>query len=158
MIEIFTDGSTRPTNPGPSGYGIAWYQDGDPFMEQSGFLGNDLTNNIAEYVALIVALKSLHEFQDTNVIIRSDSMLVVKQVSGLWRVKQPHLRGLYEEAIKLRTAHQKVDRYITLKHVKAHVGIAGNERADYLASKAVLNRTLCSKWILDLVSEVREAA
>ncbi|KKN86809.1 hypothetical protein LCGC14_0263680 [marine sediment metagenome] len=158
MIEIFTDGSTRPTNPGPSGYGIAWYQDGKSFMEQSGFLGDDLTNNIAEYVALIVALKSLHEFQDMNVVIRSDSMLVVKQVSGLWRVKQPHLRGLYEEAIKLRTAHQKVGRYITLKHVKAHVGIAGNERADDLALKAVLNRTLCSKWILDLVSEVREAA
>lgn len=102
-IKIFFDGGARPTNPG-NGYG-SYQIASEPInrtvsRREFGWM----TNNMAEYQALIEALKWLihhTEEMDTHLQIYSDSKLVVMQVQGSWKGKVAHLKELREEALHL---------------------------------------------------------
>jgi ribonuclease HI len=130
-ITIFFDGGSRG-NPGPAAIGAVVL---DPsttpptrLAAVSEYIGST-TNNVAEYRALIAGLEAAREFAARQVIIRGDSMLVLKQVEGAWRVKQPHLRPLLDEVRALLVPYEHVD----LGHVRREQ----NADADLLVNAAL---------------------
>src|SRR5271165_4910206 len=94
------DGGARG-NPGPAGYGVA-IQDasGHTVAELSEYLGHR-TNNYAEYQGLLAALRYATENQIKALKVISDSELMVRQMKGVYKVRHPELRKLYEQAQRL---------------------------------------------------------
>ncbi|QDU71888.1 ribonuclease HI family protein [Mucisphaera calidilacus] len=126
-----TDGGSRG-NPGPAGAGIVLTDpDSTPLAELGIYLGR-CTNNVAEYRGLLRGLEVAAEMGITDLTIRIDSELIVKQIRREYRVKSPDLKPLYEQAIeKLETfASWDID----------HVRRSGNQRADELANMAMDQR------------------
>jgi ribonuclease HI len=130
-IRIFCDGGSRG-NPGPAAIGALVYDGStDPptrLATVSERIG-ETTNNVAEYRALIAALEAAREFGGRRVEVRADSMLVVEQLRGTWKVKQAHLRPLVDEARALLAAYDEVDL--------AHVRREQNAEADALVNAAL---------------------
>jgi ribonuclease H / adenosylcobalamin/alpha-ribazole phosphatase len=87
------------------------------------------TNNVAEYTAAIRGLTIAEELGASEVLVRSDSKLLIEQLSGRWRVKNPTLIRLHEEARRLLRAFEAV----RLEHVARE----RNRRADALANRGV---------------------
>jgi ribonuclease HI len=92
MLLIFTDGASLG-NPGPMGIGVVIYRDGVRVEELSEYIG-DGTNNVAEYTAVIKALETVHSMGELEAHIKSDSQLLVRQLNGEYKVKDPKLRPL----------------------------------------------------------------
>ena len=130
-ILIYCDGGSRG-NPGPSAIGAVVLDPSTdpprPLAAVSERIGVT-TNNVAEYRALIAGLDAAAPFGARRVRIRADSKLVVEQVKGTWKVKQPHLRPLLEEVRKLLAGYDDVD----LQHVPR----AENTEADALVNAAL---------------------
>src|SRR5687768_18025364 len=96
-ITIRFDGGSRG-NPGPAGIGVVLSaQDGTPIVTLGRFIGRT-TNNVAEYKALITALEEAKKLGAKKVVIRGDSELIIKQMTGVYRVKNPDMKQLYDEA------------------------------------------------------------
>ncbi|MCL5671904.1 MAG: ribonuclease HI family protein [Nitrososphaerota archaeon] len=94
---MYVDGLAEPRNPGTGTYGYLIYDGAKKLAEGSGLAGYDVTSNYAEYTALVEALKKLKELALTgDVIVRSDSRLVVGQMSEGWKVKG----GMYLDKLK----------------------------------------------------------
>ena len=128
MIVAYIDGGARG-NPGPAGYGVRIEnRDGTLRHELSGALGV-ATNNVAEYHGLLAALRYVVEHGYRQVVLRSDSELLVKQMQGQYRVMHPALQVLYRQAQELMS---HVDR-VTFEHVPR----AQNAEADRLANLAM---------------------
>jgi ribonuclease HI len=91
-VVIYTDGGARG-NPGPAGAGVV-IQDGAKTYELKKFLGERQTNNWAEYEAVVLALTEAKKKKLTGrpLEIRMDSQLVVEQLSGNWKIKEPNLK------------------------------------------------------------------
>jgi len=125
LITAYIDGGARG-NPGPAGYGV-YIQgpDGEPLQELHGGLGI-ATNNVAEYNGLLAALRWAKEHGHTTVHIRADSLLVVEQMRGRFKVKHPGLQPLHAKATLL--AHE-VGR-VTFEHVRREL----NKDADRLSN------------------------
>ena len=125
MIVAYIDGGARG-NPGPAGYGV-YIQgpDGAPLEELYGGLGI-ATNNVAEYNGLLAALRWAKEHGHTTVHIKADSLLVVEQMRGRFKVKHPGLQPLHAKATLL--AHD-VGR-VTFEHVRREL----NQDADRLSN------------------------
>jgi ribonuclease HI len=87
------------------------------------------TNNVAEYRALIAGLEAAAPFGAKRVRVRADSLLVIRQVAGQFRVKQAHLRPLYERTRELLQQYDDVD----LQHVPREQ----NTDADALVNAAL---------------------
>jgi len=122
------DGGARG-NPGPAGYGVA-IEDaaGRPVAELSEYLGHH-TNNYAEYQGLLAALRYAAEKQITALKVVSDSELMVRQMKGIYKVRHPELRKLYDQA------QQLVRR---LEHFEIrHALRENNKAADRLANEAI---------------------
>ncbi|MGD0779179.1 MAG: ribonuclease HI family protein [Dehalococcoidales bacterium] len=99
-VTIYTDGAARG-NPGPAAIGIAIQdQAGSTIATISRRLGIT-TNNQAEYQAIIAALEKATSLGAKNVILKSDSELVVKQINGLYKIKKTALRPLYQQVVQL---------------------------------------------------------
>ena len=97
MIVAYIDGGARG-NPGPAGYGVRIQSaDGTVLDELHGALGI-ATNNVAEYNGLLAALRWALENNVSRVQIRADSELLVKQMRGEYKVKNPGLQPLYVRA------------------------------------------------------------
>ncbi|OHB70110.1 MAG: hypothetical protein A2W23_06715 [Planctomycetes bacterium RBG_16_43_13] len=145
-IEVFIDGASRG-NPGLSSAAVVIKQGNEVILEQGYFLSNT-TNNVAEYTALIKALELLDVLVNdshssirlnaikpikwSNVAIRinSDSELLVKQMSGEYRVKDSNLKLLFEKARRYMRLFKKME----LRHIPREQ----NKEADNLANR-VLN-------------------
>jgi ribonuclease HI len=99
MFKIFTDGGSRG-NPGKSAAGgVIYSPDGTILAEVSQYLGDNKTNNNAEYQGLILTLeKFLTLGLSGPCTVHLDSLLVVNQVLGLWKVNAPDLIPLHEKA------------------------------------------------------------
>src|SRR4051812_14605137 len=125
------DGGPR-RNPGPAGIGVTLTDErGTPVYELSEFLGV-CTNNIAEYTALVRGLTAAKALGAGKVTVRSDSELLVRQINGVYRVKNPGIKPLYQQAVDLMRA---------IGDVKvSHVYREGNSRADELANLAMDSR------------------
>ena len=121
------DGGSRG-NPGPAGYGVRVEQPDGTIVELKEFLGT-CTNNVAEYSGLLAALRWAAERGVSQLRIRSDSELLIKQMRGEYRVKNPGLQPLYEEA---RALARTIGR-VTFEHVRREF----NTDADRLANEAI---------------------
>ncbi|HEY7191514.1 MAG TPA: ribonuclease HI family protein [Vicinamibacterales bacterium] len=121
------DGGSRG-NPGPAGYGVRIEQSDGTILELKEFLGS-CTNNVAEYSGLLAALRWGAEHGVSELRIRSDSELLVKQMRGEYRVKNPGLLPLYEEA---RGLIRTIGR-VTFEHIRREF----NKDADRLANEAM---------------------
>lgn len=96
-VHAFTDGASRG-NPGESGIGIVMKdEEGNVLATKFGYIGK-ATNNIAEYTALITCLRLAHEKNYRSLIVHSDSELLIRQMQGKYRVKEPRLKQFVEEA------------------------------------------------------------
>lgn len=135
MREAYVDGACRGGNPGFTSCAWVVYDSKLPDQEwaQSQYLGPERrTNNYAEYQSLILLLEFLYKNSMRNVMIYSDSELIVNQTLGNWQINQPDLKVLATKCYGLLTQGCHV-----LKHVKGHSGIKGNERADQLCNQVL---------------------
>ncbi|HTY14537.1 MAG TPA: ribonuclease HI family protein [Methanoregulaceae archaeon] len=128
-VTSFTDGASRG-NPGPSACAFVICSGEDLVHEEGSFIGT-ATNNIAEYHAVIHCLLWLTGTMHGRVEIVSDSELVMRQITGAYSVKQPHLRKLYDDVKHLELSFLSV----TYRAVpRDHPGI---HRADELCNLAL---------------------
>jgi len=98
MIEVYTDGRAEP-NPGIGTYGFVVYENGVRTLSQRGVAGSEVTNNFAEYTCLVKALEELADRRAEQIVVFSDSKLLVGQMKGEWKFK----KGAYvEEYLKAR--------------------------------------------------------
>lgn len=126
-LKIYSDGACRG-NPGPSAiaYVILDYE-GKVLKEHSEYVGMG-TNNQAEYRALILALESAVDFGN-DAVCHSDSVLVVKQMNGEWKVKHHNIIPLWREVVTLKENFQKVS-FVHVPRTDKYI-----ERTDKLANQ-----------------------
>lgn len=134
-ITINTDGGARG-NPGPAAIGITAQDNGNILFEIAEYIG-ETTNNVAEYTAVIHALDHLkeHTLSADEVSFILDSELIVRQILGIYRVKEPHLQTLVAKVRQL-VADLKTNGgigQITFSHVKRNQ----NRRADQLVNQSL---------------------
>ncbi|MEM2225867.1 MAG: ribonuclease HI family protein [Candidatus Bathyarchaeia archaeon] len=110
MLEVFIDGLAEPTNPGIGTFGFVIYKDGKRVKEAHGFVGERVSNNFSEYHALCEALRWILErgWQGEEVIVKSDSLLLVNQMSGRWRVRGGLYAPKHLEALSLAKEFDKI--------------------------------------------------
>jgi ribonuclease HI len=121
------DGGSRG-NPGPAGYGVRVEREDGSIVELKEALPL-ATNNVAEYGGLLAALRWAVAHGITALHVRSDSLLLVNQMKGQYRVKNPGLQPLYEDA---RSLVLQIGR-VTFEHVRREF----NKDADRLANEAM---------------------
>jgi len=110
---VYSDGGARG-NPGPAACGILVLSEtGEMLDEHMEYLG-ETTNNVAEYKGVIGALKLARKAGASEVAAYLDSEVVMRQLTGVYRVREGHLRKLYEEAKKEEKHFAKV----TYNHVR----------------------------------------
>jgi ribonuclease HI len=96
-VVVHIDGLAEPTNPGTGTYGYTIYEGERKMVDGQGLAGYNVTNNFAEYTALVEALNKVKELRiEGDVVIRSDSQLLVGQMSKGWEAKG----GGYLEKLK----------------------------------------------------------
>jgi ribonuclease HI len=128
MIVANIDGGARG-NPGPAGYGVRIEGDTGELVDEFSESIGVATNNVAEYRGLVAALEWALAHSLRQLHIRSDSLLLVQQMAGKYKVKNPGLVPLHARARQL--AHE-------IGHVTfEHVGRARNADADRLANAAM---------------------
>jgi ribonuclease HI len=128
---VFTDGASR-NNPGEAGAGVVIRDDSGKTIETFSHYLGVTTNNVAEYTALLDALALLEKHPADEVLIHLDSQLVVRQVMGEYKIKQPHLLPLVKRVREKMATFPK----ITISHVPREM----NAEADALANKAIDNK------------------
>jgi len=126
-ITAYVDGASRG-NPGPAGFGAYLQTDDGEIIEVCGYLGTT-TNNVAEYAGLIEALAVAQSEGASEVEVISDSLLLVQQMLGRYRVKHPNLIPLHQKARDMARHFRRFSIRHTLR--------AGNKNADRLANLAV---------------------
>lgn len=130
-MKLFIDGAARG-NPGEGGVGVLLVDpQGKEVVRTGKYLGDSITNNRAEYMALLlgleVAIKHCSEAE-----VYSDSQLLVHQMNGLYKVKHPELKPLHAEA------QERVKRFKSIRiH---HINREKNRIADELANEAIDQR------------------
>jgi len=134
-IIIYTDGGSRG-NPGPSAIGVMFCNEkGQSIKEYSEYLGDKLTNNEAEYKAVIFALKKFKAIfgkklaKNSEVEIRSDSELLVKQLNAQYKILNENIQPLFLEIWNLKFDFKKL-KFKQISRDK-------NKQADRLANEAL---------------------
>ena len=131
-VKVHTDGACRG-NPGESGAGaVVTDHDGNVLLKVSRYLGQG-TNNQAEYEALIIGLEAAHGLGADEVSVYADSELMVRQMKGEYKVKNPGLRD------RVAMAHLILSKF--RRHSFHHVPREKNAVADGLANEAIDKRT-----------------
>jgi ribonuclease HI len=130
------DGASRG-NPGEAGFGVLMECGGEQH-EIIGFLGRT-TNNVAEYAGLLAALGWATRNDVDELVLYSDSLLLVNQFSGAYKVKAAHLVPIFLQVMKLRRGIHSVKAH--------HVPRAQNNLADSLANRAVDERAPTPDWL-----------
>jgi len=133
-IKIFIDGGARG-NPGPGASGVV-IKDirGVVIKKYSQFLG-EVTNNVAEYSALILALKKIklifgkNKIKQLELEVFSDSQLLVEQLNGKYKILNPAIQKLFLEAWNLKVEFP----VFKIKHIPREE----NKEADYLVNQAL---------------------
>ncbi|HEY7833346.1 MAG TPA: ribonuclease HI family protein [Ktedonobacterales bacterium] len=123
-----TDGASRG-NPGPAAAGVVIEREDGRLVARGGHVLGELTNNQAEYRALILGLTAVARYQPAQVIVRLDSDLVVQQMNGRYQVRDQALRALHQQARALASALPRIQF--------THVPRAQNHLADALANQAL---------------------
>jgi ribonuclease HI len=137
LYEIFSDGGSRG-NPGPGASAFIVYKD-RRIIFQHGYFLKMTTNNIAEYFAVCMAVawlnKNTESISSREVYFYMDSELVVKQLNGLFKIKNSKLRTIYE---KIKVLEKKMGEIKIYFH---HIPREKNSTADELVNKTVDENT-----------------
>lgn len=126
-LTIFTDGASKG-NPGPASIGVSICEAGEEVENISKAIGI-ATNNIAEYTALLEGLKRAVEMQAKIVHVNADSELMIKQLKGEYKVKNPEIKVIFNQIQTLKAELETV----SFTHVRREY----NKRADALANLAL---------------------
>ncbi|MDX1764120.1 MAG: ribonuclease HI family protein [bacterium] len=127
-ILLHTDGAAKG-NPGPAGIGyVAFNRKGARLFEGYRYIG-EATNNVAEYTAFIEGLTAVLERGFSRMRVASDSQLLVHQLHGLYKVKHPNLKPLFDRAVTLIEQCEHIEI--------SHVPREQNAHADALANRAI---------------------
>jgi ribonuclease HI len=130
-LVLYVDGSVEG-NPGPGAIGVVVEsEDGTPVEAWGEAIGH-VTNNQAEYRALLAGLRKARQLGAKAVTVRSDSQLLVRQLLGQYRVKDAKLRPVYEEARRLAGSFKR----FAIEHIRREA----NRAADRLANRARLGK------------------
>jgi ribonuclease HI len=125
---LHCDGASRG-NPGPAGAGMVLFDPQGRLQANQGRYLGETTNNVAEYQALLLGLAEAHRLGVKKLRVLADSELMVKQLTGRYRVKSPHLIPLWREALN---ALKKFESWAI-----AHVPREENHLADEAANRAI---------------------
>ncbi len=139
MIRIFTDGGARG-NPGPAAIGVHIIDDQGSVLARIGKKIGIATNNVAEYTAVLEAMQWLLDHSDTwatqsDIVFFLDSQLAVRQLTGLYKIKNPALLALVTKIEVCR--RQLSNARVSFSHVPREE----NKLADALVNMALDNRT-----------------
>ncbi|PIR96353.1 MAG: ribonuclease H [Candidatus Doudnabacteria bacterium CG10_big_fil_rev_8_21_14_0_10_42_18] len=126
---IFTDGGSRG-NPGPAGVGVVVYDSENKIVgKYNGYIGR-ATNNVAEYKALVLALEKAALLPTPEKLtVNMDSELIVRQMNGQYKIKEPALKDLALKVFSLTKKFQSV--------IFNHVPREKNKLADKLVNIAI---------------------
>jgi ribonuclease HI len=125
---VACDGAARG-NPGPAGIGAVLFDEGGTVLAEVAEGIGVATNNVAEYTAAIRGLERARALGATDVLLRSDSRLLVEQLAGRFKVKNPTLRELHAQVRSIAATFERI-RY---EHVRREL----NTHADRLANRGV---------------------
>jgi ribonuclease HI len=134
------DGCSK-SNPGIAGAGAVIYRFNEEISYKIKFVGNSETNNVAEYTGLIIGLIEAINLNIKVLTVEGDSMLVIKQMKGEYKVKSANLINLYNHAKLL----EKEFDFIFFKHIYRE----NNKRADELSNLAISTEHLDEKMYYD---------
>lgn len=125
---LYVDGAARG-NPGPAGIGLVLTDaSGKTIAEKKQFIGES-TNNVAEYQGLVQGMNFARKKGLKKLLVRTDSELMAKQMLGEFRVRNPQLLVLYNQAMTLAAQFQE----FAIEHVRREA----NKRSDILANMAI---------------------
>lgn len=126
--QVFTDGGSRD-NPGISGCGAVLLVNGAEVSSAYKFLSFEMTNNLAEYHGLLLGLQLAQWYGLEEIEVCMDSLLIVNQVKGEWKVNEPALAKMHQKIIN------EISGFKIFKIL--HVLREFNTRADSLAQEAM---------------------
>jgi ribonuclease HI len=130
-VRVYSDGAARG-NPGPAGAGaVVVDEQGAAIAEIGRYLGEQ-TNNVAEYHGLLLGLRHALDHGATEVEVLADSQLLIRQLSGIYRVRNAGLMPLFDEAKRLLKRFKKVE----LRHIPREM----NSAADEMSNRAIDER------------------
>lgn len=125
---LYFDGCSKG-NPGKAGIGAVIYEEDNEVWFDCSYLGENITNNQAEYNALLLGLNKAIELEIDNLLVYGDSLLVINQMNKIYKVKSTDLLLLFNKAIELTNK---------FKNIKfQHVYREQNKRADKLSNDAL---------------------
>lgn len=142
MIYTNSDGGARG-NPGPGALGVIVRREGKILTKYSEFLGEHVTNNVAEYWGLIRALELAAKITKDKITCILDSELIVKQLLGKYKVKHPKLKELFLKVQTLQEHFKKI-RYLHVSRYNTFQKIADellNEELDKRGYKKVYKKS-----------------
>ena len=144
-IIIYTDGGSRG-NPGSSAIGVVFCNEkGQSFKKYSEYLGENLTNNEAEYQAVIFALQKFKALfgkelaKNTDLEVKSDSELLIKQLRGEYKILDPEIQSLFLKIWNLKIDFKKI-KLTLIRREK-------NKEADELVNEALDNQAGTQKLL-----------
>lgn len=140
-LNVYTDGGSRG-NPGPSAIGIVLLDENENVILKHGEYIGEGTNNQAEYKALIKALQLAQAYCSKKVSCVSDSELLVRQLTGVYEVRNEKLRPLFDEIKKLEKSFDEIT-YTPVRREHKFIVIADrlvNEALDDESMKGELKR------------------
>lgn len=144
LWELYVDGAAR-NNPGPAGAGLYLVKNGVPVERQGLYLGTK-TNNQAEYMALLLGLyfAEVHMAPGDSLVIKADSELMVKQVAGIYRVKNKELARI---SAMVRSLLDKL--HYRIQHIpREQNGIADKLANEGIDKKKAVPREILMVWPL----------
>jgi len=133
-IIVYTDGASRG-NPGPASIGVVVKNDKEKILKEYSKTIGETTNNDAEYQAVIFVLKKMKalfgkkNIKNYEILIKSDSQLLVFQLTGKYKIKHPNIEKLFIQVWNLKVDYHKVDF--------EHIPREQNKLADQLANEAL---------------------
>lgn len=129
ILHAFTDGASRG-NPGESGIGIVIRtEQGDRLVAEGVYIGT-MTNNAAEYEAFLTLLDRVREMPCSQLIVHSDSELMVRQLTGKYKIKSPNLKEYHRRATEKLAG---MPFPVEIRHVLREE----NSEADRLANQGI---------------------
>lgn len=129
VLEIYTDGAARG-NPGPAAIAFIYAKEGKEFYRENDYIGK-ATNNTAEYIAIIHAIKKAEDYTIGNIVLYSDSQLAIKQINGDWNIHADHLSKLCDDVLNLLEKFE----HVKLNHVSRKNKMI--QKCDKLCNKAL---------------------
>jgi ribonuclease HI len=125
-------------NPGPAGAGAVLYHNNAEIWTGKKFVGKKETNNYAEYCGLLLGLKEARERNIRHLKVCGDSMLVIKQMNGEYKVKSDNIIYLYTEAKKIEKSFDEI--------IYEHIYREHNSKADELSNRALEDRIFIDEF------------